>query len=66
MQTLQNTLTLRRSCGGGGVQRPSGGDENFWSYGRGIPLRRQPSGSPWNISIIKTRDVPSSNGCNGY
>ena len=52
-QTLLDTLTERKFFGAGGIQRPGGDDENFWSYGRGIPLRR-PSGSPRRISAIKT------------
>ena len=35
-QTLLNIPTLRKFFGGGGLPRPGGGDENFWSYGRGI------------------------------
>ena len=52
-QTSISTSTSRKFFGGGGVQRPGGGDENFWSYGRGILLRR-PSGSPRRISATRT------------
>ena len=52
MQTSLNTSTLKRSCGGGGIQRPSGDDENSYSCGRGIQQRKQ-SGSPHLISVTK-------------
>ena len=46
-------LRWRRFFGGGGVRRHGGGNESFWSYGRGIQWRML-SGSPRHSSVTKT------------
>ena len=53
MQTNLSTSMLRKFFHGSGVLRLGGNDVNFWSYGKGILLRRS-SGSLCRFSVIRT------------